>query len=126
MLDELGRGTSTHDGHAIAYSVLSELERLGCRALFSTHYLSLAAEFADSPRVQRRMMSYIIDEEGKLVFLFKLVLGVTESSFGMNVARIAGIAPSIVARAETLALDMQNLSMKEMFFVNLVKTIVKE
>jgi DNA mismatch repair protein MSH6 len=109
VLDELGRGTSTHDGYAIAHAVLRELEeRLACRALFSTHHLHLAEEFRRSVRVQARMMSFHIAEEGqKLVFLYRLVLGVTPSSFGMNVARIAGLPEAVVARAEQLAADMQ-------------------
>ena len=106
VLDELGRGTSTHDGHAVAYAVLSELEReVGCRTLFATHYHALADDFANSSRVQARMMSYVV-QDGQLVLLFKLVPGVTPSSFGMNVARLAGVPEHVVAHAERLAADL--------------------
>ena len=111
VLDELGRGTSTHDGYAVAHAVLRELEeRLACRALFSTHHLHLAEEFRGSARVQARMMSYHLTPEGRLVFLYRLVLGVTPSSFGMNVARLAGLPEPLVVRAERHAADMQAFS----------------
>ncbi len=124
VLDELGRGTSTHDGHAIAYAVLKDLEKhIGCRTLFSTHYLGLAAE-TEHDRIQRRMMSYFVDDEGKLVFLYKLVLGVTPSSFGMNVARLAGVSPEIVSKAEQLAEDMKTFRPNEMVFVHMCKKLL--
>ncbi len=108
VLDELGRGTSTHDGHAVAYATLRELEmELGCRTLFSTHYLQLADEFKECARVEARRMSHLIAENKHLVFLYKLVPGVTPSSFGMNVARLAGVEEPIVARAEALAKEAQ-------------------
>jgi DNA mismatch repair ATPase MutS len=124
VLDELGRGTSTHDGHAIAFAVLSELEKeVCCRTLFSTHYLGLVDDF-DSVRVQKRMMSYLATEDG-LVFLYKLVLGVTESSFGMNVARMAGLSPEIIRRAEELARDMQTFRSKsELAFAHMVRRLL--
>ena len=108
VLDELGRGTSTHDGYAVAYAVLYELEReIGARSLFSTHYHNLADDFANHPRVRPCMMNFMLQDE-ELVFLYKLVEGVTPSSFGMNVANLAGVEDLIVRRATHLADCIRN------------------
>ncbi|KAF9968002.1 DNA mismatch repair protein msh6 [Actinomortierella ambigua] len=105
ILDELGRGTSTFDGYAIAYSVLHELStRTGCLGLFSTHYGLLTDEFRRDPNVALKHMACQVDQEHREVtFLYKLVEGVSEKSYGMNVAHMAGVPKSIVERAEAKA-----------------------
>ncbi|GJJ79056.1 DNA mismatch repair protein MSH6 [Entomortierella parvispora] len=105
ILDELGRGTSTFDGYAIAYSVLHELStRIGCLGLFSTHYGTLTSEFERDPNVALKHMACQVDQVNREVtFLYKLVEGVCEKSYGMNVAHMAGVPRSIVERAELMA-----------------------
>jgi len=105
ILDELGRGTSTFDGYAIAYSVLHELStRIGCLGLFSTHYGTLTSEFERDPNVALKHMACQVDQVNREVtFLYKLVEGVCEKSYGMNVAHMAGVPRSIVERAESMA-----------------------
>ncbi|KAG0331996.1 DNA mismatch repair protein msh6 [Podila humilis] len=105
ILDELGRGTSTFDGYAIAYSVLHELSiRIGCLGLFSTHYGNLTDEFARDPNVSLKHMACQVDQANREVtFLYKLVDGVCEKSYGMNVAHMAGVPSAIVERAEEMA-----------------------
>ncbi|KAF9348583.1 DNA mismatch repair protein msh6 [Mortierella sp. NVP85] len=105
ILDELGRGTSTFDGYAIAYSVLHELStRIGCLGLFSTHYGTLTTEFERDPNVALMHMACQVDQENREVtFLYKLVDGVCEKSYGMNVAHMAGVPRTIVDRAEVMA-----------------------
>ncbi|TPX40170.1 hypothetical protein SeMB42_g06113, partial [Synchytrium endobioticum] len=105
ILDELGRGTSTFDGFAIAYSCLHHLvQRTRCLGLFSTHYQTLTSEFADNPLVGLRYMSSVVDEESKeVIFLYKLEKGVCPKSYGMHVAHIAGVPRSIVDRADEVA-----------------------
>ncbi|EPB93010.1 hypothetical protein HMPREF1544_00084 [Mucor circinelloides 1006PhL] len=105
ILDELGRGTSTFDGYAIAYSVLHYLStHIGCLGMFATHYQTLCKEFERSPEINNMHMGYIMDEdEQNVTFLYKLTTGICEKSFGMNVATMAGIPPSVVTRAAKIA-----------------------
>ncbi|KAL9544155.1 hypothetical protein MBANPS3_007766 [Mucor bainieri] len=105
ILDELGRGTSTFDGYAIAYSVLHYLStHIGCLGMFATHYQTLCKEFERSPEINNMHMGYIMEEdEQNVTFLYKLTPGICEKSFGMNVATMAGIPPSVVARAAKIA-----------------------
>eukprot|EP01116_Phalansterium_solitarium_P014384 TRINITY_DN3201_c0_g1_i1.p1 TRINITY_DN3201_c0_g1~~TRINITY_DN3201_c0_g1_i1.p1 ORF type:complete len:1293 (+),score=371.32 TRINITY_DN3201_c0_g1_i1:91-3879(+) len=103
IVDELGRGTATYDGYAIAYAVLSEFADNPCRLLFATHFHQLADDFKDHKFVQRLQMDSTVDDQGGLVFLYSLVPGVAPKSFGTNVARMAGIDESVVREAETMA-----------------------
>ncbi|KAF8925476.1 DNA mismatch repair protein msh6, partial [Dissophora ornata] len=109
ILDELGRGTSTFDGYAIAYSVLHELStKIGCLGLFSTHYGTLTTEFERDPNVALKHMACQVDQANREVtFLYKLVDGVCEKSYGMNVAHMAGVPRKIVDRAEVMAEEFE-------------------
>ncbi|RKP15438.1 muts domain V-domain-containing protein, partial [Piptocephalis cylindrospora] len=97
ILDELGRGTSTFDGYAIAYAVLQYLATfVGCIGLFSTHYSSLVEEIRGHPGIKAQYMSSYVDEERQEVtFLYELVDGKSPSSYGMNVARLAGVSQQV-------------------------------
>ncbi|KAJ7591055.1 DNA mismatch repair protein Msh6 [Mycena floridula] len=105
VLDELGRGTSTYDGMAIAGAVLHELAtRTLPLSFFATHYGSLTDDFAYHPSILNMHMSSIVDEEKRdIVFLFKLVEGVATSSFGTHVANLAGIPLEVVERADLIS-----------------------
>ncbi|KAJ3298249.1 DNA mismatch repair protein msh6 [Borealophlyctis nickersoniae] len=105
ILDELGRGTSTFDGYAIAYSVLHHLTtHVQCLGLFSTHYGMLTKEFESNPLVALMYMDFFSDEERREVtFLYKLKSGSCPKSYGMNVASMAGVPHEIVDRAESVA-----------------------
>lgn len=102
ILDELGRGTSTFDGTSIAYSVIHHLTKIGCLSLFSTHYHMLLDEFADDPNISMFHMAYELDGE-EVVFLYRFVEGVCTNSFGMNVARLAGLPDDVMGRARAMA-----------------------
>lgn len=102
VLDEIGRGTSTYDGLAIAWSVAEDLaDRVRCRALFATHYHELC-ELADTrPGVVN--MSVAVSEWGdRIVFLRTLKEGGASRSYGIQCARLAGLPDPVVARARTL------------------------
>lgn len=106
LLDELGRGTSTFDGYAIAYAVFRHLvERVRCRQLFATHYHSLTKEFASHPHVSLQHMACMFkprsDGNGQkeLTFLYRLTSGACPESYGLQVAAMAGIPKSIVEKA---------------------------
>ncbi|KAL3535766.1 hypothetical protein ACH5RR_004227 [Cinchona calisaya] len=118
LLDELGRGTSTFDGYAIAYSVFRHLvETVNCRLLFATHYHPLTKEFASHPCVSLQHMacsfklksekSSLDDQE--LVFLYRLVSGPCPESYGMQVAKMAGIPEVVVESASKAAQIMKKL-----------------
>ncbi|KAI7903334.1 muts domain V-domain-containing protein [Cokeromyces recurvatus] len=111
ILDELGRGTSTHDGQAIAHAVLDHfVKEIRCVTLFVTHYPSLGKLFGDEfpNQVRNCYMDYIEEQNqeagiSNIVFLYKLANGIAMSSYGMNVARLAGIPLPIIKRAKEIA-----------------------
>ncbi|RAL49223.1 hypothetical protein DM860_014441 [Cuscuta australis] len=103
-LDELGRGTSTSDGQAIAESVLEHfVHKVQCRGLFSTHYHRIAIDYKDDPKVSLcHMACHVGNGMGgmeEVTFLYRLTLGICPKSYGVNVARLAGIPDSILQRA---------------------------
>ncbi|KAI0935020.1 hypothetical protein AcV7_003936 [Taiwanofungus camphoratus] len=107
ILDELGRGTSTYDGMAIAGAVLHQLATHTLPlSFFATHYGSLTDDFAYHPNIRNMHMATIVDDEKReLVFLYKLVEGVASSSFGTHVANLAGVPLEVVERAEVVSKD---------------------
>ncbi|PFH32037.1 putative DNA mismatch repair protein MSH6-1 [Besnoitia besnoiti] len=109
VIDELGRGTSTFDGTAIALASLEHItDKLQCRCLFATHYHLLCYEMQSHPHVVNVHMKAAIDEEHhSLAFLYKLAKGICPKSHGIHVARLAGIEPAILACAEEKSLSLQ-------------------
>lgn len=106
LLDELGRGTSTYDGTAIAQSVANFLANLKCRTLFSTHYHNLVDGFYGDDRVHLGHMACMVENENSeditkenVTFLYKYVTGSCPKSFGFNAAKLAGIQLGIIRRA---------------------------
>ncbi|XP_047048385.1 DNA mismatch repair protein MSH6 [Lolium rigidum] len=110
-LDELGRGTSTSDGQAIAASVLDYLVRhVQCLGLFSTHYHRLAVEHEDNKVSLCHMACEVGIGEGGLeevTFLYRLTAGSCPKSYGVNVARLAGIPASVLQRANEKSIDFE-------------------
>jgi DNA mismatch repair protein MutS len=108
VMDEVGRGTSTIDGLAIAWAVSEDLlSRLGCRTLFATHYHELTA--LSHPRLKNLSLS-VLEEEGEVVFLKRIVAGPALGSYGIHVARLAGLPPWVLGRAQSVE---EELSRKE-------------
>lgn len=105
IMDELGRGTSTFDGQAIAYAVLHHLiGRTRCLCFFLTHYTSLAHEFEGRYGVANKHMQVLVDSEiREVVFTYKLVNGIAESSYGTEVAALAGVPMEICDRATKIS-----------------------
>ncbi|PKB78982.1 MAG: DNA mismatch repair protein MutS, partial [SAR202 cluster bacterium Io17-Chloro-G9] len=106
ILDEVGRGTSTYDGMSIARSVIEHLHndpRLGCKTLFATHYHELTELASALPGV-RNFSVAVTEEAGDVVFLHRIVPGGADKSYGVHVARLAGLPKGVVNRAwEVLA-----------------------
>ncbi|KAK4234506.1 hypothetical protein C8A03DRAFT_37716 [Achaetomium macrosporum] len=112
ILDELGRGTSSYDGVAVAQAVLHHVaSHIGCVGFFATHYHSLAAEFTHHPEVRaRRMQIRVDDEQRRVTFLYRLEDGVAEGSFGMHCAAMCGIPAKVIERAEVAAREWEHTS----------------
>jgi len=111
ILDELGRGTSTFDGYAIAFAVLDELALRNCRVLFSTHYHMLTEEFQENPLIALYHMDALVDEESDdVTFLYKMKKGVCPKSYGMKVAQMAGLPQEIRRRAQEKAQEFESIS----------------
>ncbi|KAM0262124.1 hypothetical protein ACHAQJ_001866 [Trichoderma viride] len=112
ILDELGRGTSSYDGVAVAQAVLHHVAtHIGCIGFFATHYHSLATEFENHPEIRaRRMQIHVDDEERRITFMYKLEDGVAEGSFGMHCAAMCGISDRVIKRAEIAAKEWEHTS----------------
>ena len=115
VLDEIGRGTSTYDGLAIARAVLEYIHnhpRLGARTVFATHYHELTEMAQVLPRV-RNFNVAVAEEGGKVVFLRKIVPGGADRSYGIHVAQLAGLPGSVIHRAEEVLAQLEKTRQKE-------------
>ncbi len=113
VLDEIGRGTSTFDGVAIAWSVAEYLHgkpQAKAKTLFATHYHELA-DLADAFDGVKNYTVKVKEEGGRVVFLRRIVPGVAEKSFGIHVGAMAGLPPEVVARAGEI---LKNLEANEL------------
>jgi len=97
IIDELGRGTSTSDGQSIAMSTLEKLHELKCKTIFSTHYHQLTD--INLPRVKNYHLDIIENDDGTINFVRKLRPGSTDKSYGIHVAKLAGIPDDVIMRA---------------------------
>ena len=112
LFDELGRGTSTYDGISIAWSIVEHIHENGrCkpRTLFATHYHELNEMEHSFPRIVNYNVS-VKEIGGKVVFLRKLERGGSAHSFGIHVARLAGMPPSIVKRADQVLSRLESVA----------------
>ena len=102
LLDEIGRGTSTYDGVAIAWAVSEHLhDRIGCKTMFATHYHELM-QLPERLQHARNLNVAVRESGGKVVFLHRLEPGGTDRSYGIHVAELAGLPGSVVARANAV------------------------
>jgi DNA mismatch repair protein MutS len=101
ILDEIGRGTSTFDGLALAWAVaehLHDLDDRGVKTLFATHYQELTELSRLKPRV-KNFQVLVTESQGNIVFLHRLQPGAASKSYGIQVARLAGVPPEVIDRA---------------------------
>ena len=108
ILDEVGRGTSTYDGVSLAWALIEHLHEGGAkpRTLFATHYHELSALEEELPRVKNASAS-VKEWQGEITFLHRIVPGPSERSFGIHVARLAGLPESVLARAKDILLALE-------------------
>ncbi|KAM3932484.1 DNA mismatch repair protein Msh6 [Leptodactylus fuscus] len=114
LLDELGRGTATFDGTAIASAVVKELsERIKCRTLFSTHYHSLVEDYSHVAAVRLGHMACMVENECEdpsqetITFLYKFIKGACPKSYGFNAARLANIPEDIIQSGHKKAREFE-------------------
>jgi DNA mismatch repair protein MutS len=113
VLDEIGRGTSTFDGVSIAWAVAEHLhDAVGCRTLFATHYHELQDLARERPAV--RNLTVAVREVGdRIVFLRKLVEGGASRSYGIEVAKLAGLPAEVLARAREILRNLEAMEVDE-------------
>jgi DNA mismatch repair protein MutS len=107
LLDEIGRGTSTYDGVAIAWAVSEHLhDRVGCKTMFATHYHELM-QLPETLQHARNYNVAVRESGGKVIFLHRLEAGGTDQSYGVHVAELAGLPAKVVARAKELLVTLE-------------------
>ncbi|MFA6308406.1 MAG: DNA mismatch repair protein MutS [Clostridia bacterium] len=117
ILDEIGRGTSTFDGLSIAWAVIefiSDKEKIGCRTLFATHYHELTELEGRLTGVKNYCI--LVEEKGEdIIFLRKIIRGGADASYGIQVARLAGIPQPVIDRAKDILIELEDsdISKKE-------------
>jgi len=115
ILDEIGRGTATYDGLSIAWSVVEHLhDQVGCRTLFATHYHELT-QLADSRAAVNNFNIAVREWNDQIIFLRQIVPGPADKSYGIQVARLAGLPDSIISRAKEILAGLEggNLLLEE-------------
>ena len=107
LIDEIGRGTSTYDGVAIAWSVAEYIaSKIGARCIFATHYHELNVMTKTFPQIKNYRIT-ISEENGEIEFLRKIVPGGASKSYGIQVAKMAGLPNAVIKRSEELMVKMQ-------------------
>jgi DNA mismatch repair protein MutS len=102
LLDEIGRGTSTYDGVAIAWAVTEHLhDRIGCKTMFATHYHELM-QLPERLQHARNFNVAVREQGDKVIFLHRLEPGGTDRSYGIHVAQLAGLPGAVIARANEM------------------------
>jgi DNA mismatch repair protein MutS len=113
ILDEIGRGTSTYDGVSLAWAIVEHLhDRIGCRTLFATHYHELT-DLAGSLAAVRNLNVSVQEWEENVVFLHKIVPGAADKSYGIHVARLAGVPREVNERAKQILAQLESEHLDE-------------
>lgn len=110
ILDEIGRGTSTYDGISIAWSVAEFLVKKGCKTLFATHYFELTA-LEEQLRGVKNVSVAVQESSDAIVFLRKIVEGNADKSYGIHVARLAGLPGTVLKRAQEVLHKLESKSL---------------
>ena len=114
ILDEIGRGTSTYDGLSIARAVAEYIHsypRLGAKTVFATHYHEMVELASFLPRVKNFNVA-VTEEGGEVIFLYKILPGGVDKSYGIHVAQLAGLPKSVVHRAREVLIELEEDSGK--------------
>lgn len=123
LLDEIGRGTSTYDGLSIAWAVVEELVSIGCDSIFATHYHQLNELASFYPTIENYNVS-VLEKNGEIKFIHKIVKGGTDKSYGVYVGKLAGIPERVLKRAEEIQdgiEEKEDIVIKKEFRDNMTK-----
>ena len=102
LFDELGRGTATYDGMSLAQAILDYVtKKIQCKTLFSTHYHELTSMERDNPSIKNVHVS-AVEENGKITFLHKIKNGAVDKSYGIHVAKLAGMPDEVISEAQEI------------------------
>lgn len=113
LFDEIGRGTSTYDGMALAQAIIEYIhDHIGAKTLFSTHYHELTALERSLPRLSN-VHARAIEENGKVVFLHQIADGPADRSYGIHVAELAGLPASLIERARAILTELEKAAGKQ-------------
>ena len=107
IMDEIGRGTSTYDGLSLAWACANELTRIGALCLFATHYFELT-QLANSNQLMKNLHLSAIEHEDKIIFLHEVKSGSLNKSYGIQVAKLAGISNKVLAEAKAKLKELGN------------------
>jgi DNA mismatch repair protein MutS len=108
ILDEIGRGTSTYDGVSLAWAITEFLhDAVGCRSLFATHYHELAQLSEALPRL-RNYNVLVQEADNEVIFLHKIAPGNADKSYGIHVAKLAGIPDAVLKRATAVLTTLES------------------
>ncbi len=108
ILDEIGRGTSTYDGVSLAWAITEHLhDAIACRALFASHYHELA-QLSESLRLLRNYNVLVQESDQDVVFLHRIAPGSAERSYGIHVAKLAGVPATVLRRAESVLAELES------------------
>lgn len=112
LLDEIGRGTSTYDGLALAISIAEDLlDRVGSFTLFATHYFELTS-LADNPNMAANVHMEAVQHQGQVAFLHTVKEGATSQSYGVDVAKLAGVLPHVIHKARRLISELESSALR--------------
>ena len=110
VLDEVGRGTSTFDGLSLAWAICEHLhDRIACRTLFATHYHELTDLEAERPGIANHHVA-VAERDGEVAFLHRILPGPATKSYGIHVARLAGVPATVVTRAKEVLAALEQLN----------------
>lgn len=108
LFDELGRGTATYDGMALAQAIIEHIhDHIGAKTLFATHYHELTALETALTHLENVHVS-TLEQDGQVTFLHKIAAGPADKSYGIHVAKIAGLPTELLHRADTILTQLEN------------------
>ncbi|CAG9621819.1 DNA mismatch repair protein MutS [Sutcliffiella rhizosphaerae] len=126
LFDEIGRGTSTYDGMALAQALIEYIhDKIGAKTLFSTHYHELTSLETDLHKLKNIHVS-VVEQNGKVVFLHKMKDGAADKSYGIHVAELAEMPNELILRAQHILQELENNSVNEKTETSTTNAIEKE
>jgi len=123
LFDEIGRGTATYDGMALAQAIIEyNLAKIGAKTLFSTHYHEITKLVSTLKGVENVHVA-VLEKDGEITFLYKVEKGAMDKSYGINVAKLAGLPDEVISRAKEILAELEN---QKINFASICQTPIKK